>query len=90
MRNILVTVMMIVVVMLLFHSIIADNGTGTRVRIQTQGTTATRRSAISRLSRIDGEDWRNEGNFGFDAALAYGTGYLQRCFRGCPAARARG
>ncbi|WP_157054033.1 MULTISPECIES: hypothetical protein [Paenibacillus] len=40
MRNILVTVMMLVVVMLLFNSIIADNGTGTRVQIQNHGTAA--------------------------------------------------
>jgi hypothetical protein len=40
MRNILVTVMMLVVVMLLFNSIIADNGTGTRMQIQNQGTSA--------------------------------------------------
>ncbi|QJC51205.1 hypothetical protein HGI30_06265 [Paenibacillus albicereus] len=40
MRNILVTVMMIVVMLVLFNTIIADNATGTRSRIQAQGTGA--------------------------------------------------
>ncbi|SDS25159.1 hypothetical protein [Paenibacillus herberti] len=40
MRNILVTVMMIVVMLVLFNTIVADNATGTRSRIQGQGNTA--------------------------------------------------
>ncbi|MGN7455547.1 hypothetical protein ACTHPH_12130 [Paenibacillus pasadenensis] len=40
MRNILVTVMMIVVMLVLFNTIISDNATGTRSRIQTQGNGA--------------------------------------------------
>lgn len=40
MRNILITVMMLVVVAILFNSIIARDNTGTQARIETQGTTA--------------------------------------------------
>ncbi|MCM3749076.1 hypothetical protein M3223_17100 [Paenibacillus pasadenensis] len=40
MRNILMTVMMIVVMLVLFNTIISDNATGTRSRIQSQGTSA--------------------------------------------------
>ncbi|MDF2815058.1 MAG: hypothetical protein K0Q81_1258 [Paenibacillus sp.] len=40
MRNILMTVMMLIVVALLFTSIINDNNTGMRRNIQTHGTTA--------------------------------------------------
>ncbi|WP_168735974.1 hypothetical protein [Cohnella fermenti] len=39
MRNILITVMMLIVVALLFTNIIAQDGTGTSARITTQGTT---------------------------------------------------
>jgi hypothetical protein len=40
MRNILITVMMLIVVALMFNSIVANDTTGTRARIETQGTTA--------------------------------------------------
>ncbi|MCC3375825.1 hypothetical protein [Cohnella sp. REN36] len=40
MRNILITVMMLIVVALLFNTIIANDTTGTKVRIQTHGNTA--------------------------------------------------
>lgn len=40
MRNILITVMMLIVVALMFNTIIASDNTGTQARIQTQGTTA--------------------------------------------------
>ncbi|UJF32543.1 hypothetical protein [Paenibacillus hexagrammi] len=40
MRNILITVMMLIVVALLFTSIINDGTTGMRHNIQTHGTTA--------------------------------------------------
>jgi hypothetical protein len=40
MRNILITVMMLIVVAVLFNTIVAKDGTGTRARIETQGTTA--------------------------------------------------
>ncbi|MBN2982629.1 MULTISPECIES: hypothetical protein [Cohnella] len=39
MRNILITVMMLIVVALMFTNVIAQDGTGTRDRIETQGTT---------------------------------------------------
>ncbi|WP_171056391.1 hypothetical protein [Paenibacillus sinopodophylli] len=40
MRNILMTVMMLVVVIVLFNTIIAQDGTGTSSQIKTQGTSA--------------------------------------------------
>ncbi|MFD0715955.1 hypothetical protein [Paenibacillus sp. GCM10027626] len=40
MRNILVTVMMLVVVVLLFNSIISKDSTGTKAQIETQGNLA--------------------------------------------------
>ncbi|WEK55182.1 MAG: hypothetical protein P0Y55_03705 [Candidatus Cohnella colombiensis] len=40
MRNILITVMMLIVVALMFNSIVAKDTTGTRARIETHGTTA--------------------------------------------------
>ncbi|CAM4477784.1 MULTISPECIES: hypothetical protein [Paenibacillus] len=40
MRNILMTVMLLVVVILLFNSIIAKDGTGTQAQIETQGNAA--------------------------------------------------
>ncbi|WP_409342606.1 hypothetical protein [Paenibacillus sp. MBLB4367] len=40
MRNILVTVMMLIVVALLFTSIVNNSGTGIRANIQTKGSTA--------------------------------------------------
>ncbi|WP_169751041.1 hypothetical protein [Paenibacillus beijingensis] len=40
MRNILMTVMLLVVVVVIYNSIIADGTTGTRTRIQTQGNSA--------------------------------------------------
>ena len=40
MRNILMTVMMLVVVIVLFNTIIAKDATGTRSQIETQGTSA--------------------------------------------------
>ncbi|MBB6672646.1 hypothetical protein [Cohnella nanjingensis] len=40
MRNILITVMMLIVVALLFNTIIANDTTGTKARIQTHGSTA--------------------------------------------------
>lgn len=40
MRNILVTVMMLIVVALMFTNIIAAKGTGTRAEIEQQGSTA--------------------------------------------------
>jgi cytochrome oxidase Cu insertion factor (SCO1/SenC/PrrC family) len=40
MRNILITVMMLIVVALLFTSIVNNGGTGLRGNIQTHGTTA--------------------------------------------------
>lgn len=47
MRNILMTVMMLVVVIVLFNSIIAKDTTGTRSQIESQGTSANTR--ISQL-----------------------------------------
>ncbi|WP_165279975.1 hypothetical protein [Paenibacillus protaetiae] len=43
MRNILITVMMIVVVVLLFNSVIAADSTGTQARIKEQGSNANTR-----------------------------------------------
>ncbi|WP_192894649.1 hypothetical protein [Paenibacillus contaminans] len=40
MRNILVTVMMLIVVALLFTSIVNNSGTGLRANIQSKGSTA--------------------------------------------------
>jgi len=40
MRNILITVMLLIVVALMFNSIIADDTTGTKARIEAQGTSA--------------------------------------------------
>ncbi|MDB4866968.1 MAG: hypothetical protein JWR03_1301 [Cohnella sp.] len=47
MRNILITVMMLVVVALLFNTIIAKDSTGTRAQIENQGSTAN--TAIANL-----------------------------------------
>jgi hypothetical protein len=43
MRNILMTVMMLVVVIVLFNTIIAQDTTGTRSQITSQGTSANTR-----------------------------------------------
>ncbi|WP_165861397.1 hypothetical protein [Paenibacillus paeoniae] len=43
MRNILMTVMMLVVVVVLFNAIIAQDSTGTRSQIQSQGNAANTR-----------------------------------------------
>jgi hypothetical protein len=40
MRNILITVMMLIVVALMFNAIIARDNTGTRARIESQGELA--------------------------------------------------
>jgi hypothetical protein len=40
MRNILITVMMLVVVILLFNAIISKDTTGTKAQIETQGIAA--------------------------------------------------
>lgn len=40
MRNILMTVMLLIVVALMFNSIIADDTTGTKARIEAKGTSA--------------------------------------------------
>ncbi|UVI31314.1 hypothetical protein [Paenibacillus spongiae] len=40
MRNILMTVMMLVVVVLLFNTIISKDTTGTKAQIESQGTSA--------------------------------------------------
>jgi|HigsolmetaGSP12D_1036236.scaffolds.fasta_scaffold00411_17 hypothetical protein len=40
MRNILITVMMLIVVAVMFNTIIAQDGTGTKARIEQQGSTA--------------------------------------------------
>jgi len=40
MRNILITVMLLIVVALMFNTIIAQDNTGTRARIETHGSTA--------------------------------------------------
>ncbi|WP_199731779.1 hypothetical protein [Cohnella endophytica] len=40
MRNILITVMMLIVVALMFNTIVAQDNTGTRARIETHGNTA--------------------------------------------------
>lgn len=48
MKNILMTVMLLVVVVLLFNNIVAKEGTGTKAQIQTQGENAnTRIGSIS-------------------------------------------
>ncbi|MFD0962001.1 hypothetical protein [Paenibacillus chungangensis] len=47
MRNILMTVMLLVVVILLFNTIIAEDSTGTRAQVQSQGNSANTR--ISQL-----------------------------------------
>ncbi|WP_162848529.1 hypothetical protein [Paenibacillus nanensis] len=43
MRNILMTVMMLVVVIVIFNSIIAQDTTGTRSQIESQGNAANTR-----------------------------------------------
>ena len=43
MRNILMTVMLLVVVVLMFNSIIAQDGTGTQAQIESQGNAANTR-----------------------------------------------
>ncbi|GBF77113.1 hypothetical protein PA598K_05637 [Paenibacillus sp. 598K] len=43
MRNILMTVMMLVVVILLFNGIVTRDNTGTQAQIQTQGNAANTR-----------------------------------------------
>lgn len=48
MRNILITVMMLIVVALMFNNIVAQDNTGTRDRIELQGTTAN--ASIGALS----------------------------------------
>ncbi|MBB6731869.1 hypothetical protein [Cohnella zeiphila] len=48
MRNILITVMMLIVVALIFTNVIAQDTTGTRARIETQGTTTN--TALSTLA----------------------------------------
>ncbi|XID95910.1 hypothetical protein ACF3MZ_15960 [Paenibacillaceae bacterium WGS1546] len=40
MRNILITVMMLIVVAMMFSTIIAQDNTGTRARIESHGDTA--------------------------------------------------
>lgn len=40
MRNILITVMMLIVVALMFNTIVAQDNTGTRARIETHGANA--------------------------------------------------
>lgn len=40
MKNILMTVMMLIVVVLLFNSIVAKDGTGMKAQIQSQGNSA--------------------------------------------------
>jgi len=40
MRNILITVMMLIVVALMFNGVIANDSTGVQARIKSQGTTA--------------------------------------------------
>ncbi len=47
MRNILVTVMMLVVVILLFNAIVSKDTTGTKAQIQSQGD-----SANTKISQI--------------------------------------
>lgn len=46
MRNILVTVMMLVVVILLFNAIISKDTTGTKAQIQSQGDTANTKISL--------------------------------------------
>lgn len=43
MRNILMTVMLLIVVVLMFNSIILQSGSGTKAQIERQGTTANNR-----------------------------------------------
>ncbi|WP_190287522.1 hypothetical protein [Paenibacillus darwinianus] len=43
MRNILMTVMLLVVAVLLFNAVIAQDGTGTQAQIQMQGNAANSR-----------------------------------------------
>lgn len=43
MRNILITVMLLIVVVLMFNSIVAQDGTGTQAQIERQGNTANQR-----------------------------------------------
>jgi len=43
MRNILMTVMLLVVVVLLFNSVIAQDSTGTQAQIESQGSSANTR-----------------------------------------------
>lgn len=43
MKNILMTVMLLVVVVLLFNNIVAKEGNGTKAQIQTQGEAANLR-----------------------------------------------
>jgi hypothetical protein len=40
MRNILITVMMLIVVAVMFNTIVAQDNTGTKARIEMQGNTA--------------------------------------------------
>ncbi|MFC5649635.1 hypothetical protein ACFPYJ_10985 [Paenibacillus solisilvae] len=46
MRNILVTVMMLVVVILLFNAIVSKDTTGTKAQIQSQGDTANTKISL--------------------------------------------
>lgn len=46
MRNILITVMMLVVVVLLFNGIVAQDTTGTQAQIETQGNAANTRIGL--------------------------------------------
>jgi len=43
MKNILMTVMMLVVVVILFNNIVSKEGTGTKAQIQSQGDNANTR-----------------------------------------------
>jgi CHASE3 domain sensor protein len=43
MRNILMTVMLLIVVVVMFNTIIADSNSGTRKQIETQGNKANTR-----------------------------------------------
>ncbi|BBH24648.1 hypothetical protein Back11_59930 [Paenibacillus baekrokdamisoli] len=46
MRNILITVMMLVVVVVLFNAIISKDTTGTKAQIETQGNSANTKISI--------------------------------------------
>ena len=46
MRNILITVMMLVVVVLLFNAIISKDTTGTKAQIETQGNSANTKISV--------------------------------------------